>query len=108
MEIVQDGALLVFLLLLVPTTACHAQLGDNAEKCEKNVNNNPDLALQGCTALIVSGQLSGEDLVKVLIDRGLAYSNKAHYDQAIQAFDKAISLKRDTPEAFNNRGLAYE
>jgi lipoprotein NlpI len=104
----KDGALLLFLLLQVPTTACHAQLADNAEKCEKNVNTNPDLALQGCTALIVSGQLSGADLVKVLIDRGLAYSNKANYDQAIQDFDKAISLKPDTPEAFNNRGLAYE
>jgi lipoprotein NlpI len=104
----KDGALLVFLLLQAPATACHAQLADNAERCEKNVNNNPDLALEGCTALIASGQLSGEDLVKVLIDRGLAYSNKAHHDQAIQDFDKAISLKRDTPEAFNNRGLAYE
>src|ERR1700686_303951 len=78
----KDGVLLVFLLLQVPTTACHAQLADNAEKCEKNVNNKPDLALQGCTALIVSGQLSGEDLVKVLLDRGLAYSRKANYDQA--------------------------
>ena len=95
-------------MLQLATTACHAQLPENAEKCEKNVNSNPDLALQGCTALIVSGQLSAEDTAKALIDRGLAYSNKASYDQAIQDFDKAVALKPDTPEAFNNRGLAYE
>jgi lipoprotein NlpI len=102
------GAVLVLLLMQVLTMACRAQLANDADKCEKNVNSNPDLALQGCTAVIASGQLSGEDLAKALNDRGLAYSNRAKYDQAIQDFDRALSLKPDTVEALNNRGLAYE
>src|SRR5579859_7524636 len=103
-----SGALPFLLSLQLLTTACHAQLASDAQKCEKNVNNNPDLALQGCTAVIMSGQLSEVDLAKVLNDRGLAYSNKGKYDQAIQDYDKAIALKPEIPEAFNNRGLAYE
>lgn len=102
------SALLILLLIQVLTMACHAQLANDADKCEKNVNTNPDVALQGCTAVIASGQLSGEDLAKALNNRGLAYSNKANYDQAIQDFDRALSLKPDTVEALNNRGLAYE
>ncbi|SRR5258708_863814 len=102
------GALSFLLFLQLLTTACNAHLASDARECEKNVNNNPDLALQGCTALILSGQLSEVDLAKVLNDRGLAYSNKGKYDQAIQDFDKAIALKPEIPEAFNNRGLAYE
>ena len=51
------GALLILLLIQVLTMACRAQLANDADKCEKNVNSNPDLALQGCTAVIASGQL---------------------------------------------------
>ena len=104
----RNAALLILLLLQVLTAACQAQLTNDAQKCEKNVTQNPDLAVQGCTALIVSRQLSGEDLAKVLIDRGLAYSNSRKYDQAIQDFTAATSLDPNIPEAFNNRGLAYE
>lgn len=104
----KGGILLISLLLQVLATACHTQLPNNAERCEKNVNRNPDLALSACTALIASGQLSGDDLVKVLNNRGLAYSNKAGYDQAIQDFDRALTLSPDTVEALNNRGLAFE
>ncbi|HMD72090.1 MAG TPA: tetratricopeptide repeat protein [Bryobacteraceae bacterium] len=90
------------------TTGCRTQLTRNAEQCEKNVYGNPDLALRGCTALIASGQLSNDDLVKVLTNRGIVYSNKADYDQAIRDFDKALSLRPGTVEALNGRGLAYE
>jgi lipoprotein NlpI len=102
------GAVVALALLQAFAVGCHAQLAVDADKCEKNVNSNPDLAVQGCTALVTSGQLSAEDLAKVFNDRGLAYSNKAKYDLAIQDFDKALSLKPDTVEALNNRGLAFE
>src|SRR5258708_39676770 len=100
------GALSFLLFLQLLTTACNAHLASDARECEKNVNNNPDLALQGCTALILSGQLSEVDLAKVLNDRGLAYSNKGKYNQAIQDFCNPIALKPKLPEAFNNLGLS--
>jgi tetratricopeptide (TPR) repeat protein len=83
-------------------------LANDAQKCEKNVTSKPDLALEGCTALIESGRLSEEDVFKVLLIRGVAYRNKGNYDQAIQDFDKAIRLKPNIAGAFNNRGVNYD
>lgn len=100
--------ILLLLLFHLLASGCSAQLANDAEKCEKNVTSNPDLALAGCTALIESGQLSEEDVFKVLLIRGVAYRNKGNYSQAIEDFDKAIRLKPDVAEAFNNRGVAYD
>ena len=41
-------------------------------------------------------------------DRGNAYHSKGDYDRAIQAFSRAIELKRDFAEAYTNRGLAHQ
>ena len=90
------------------TAACRSRLADDARKCEKSVNDNPELAVQGCTALISSGQLIGEDFVRVLNNRGLAYSRKGNYDLAIQDFDAALRLKPAAVETLNNRGVAHE
>lgn len=98
----------LLILFQVLATGCAAQLANDAQKCEKNVVSNPDLALEGCTALIESGRLSEEDVVKVLNNRGIAYRNKHSYDQAIEDFDKAIRLKHDSPEALSNRGITFD
>jgi lipoprotein NlpI len=102
------GFLLLLLFHVLAASGCSAQLANDAQKCEKNVTSKPDLALEGCTALIESGRLSEEDAFKVLLIRGVAYRNKGNYDQAIQDFDKAIRLKPDIAEAFNNRGVTYD
>jgi Flp pilus assembly protein TadD/replication-associated recombination protein RarA len=39
---------------------------------------------------------------------GIAYSKKGEYDQAIEAFCKALELKPDLHEAWNNLGVAYD
>lgn len=100
----KTGMLLLFPLLI----GCSAQLADDAQKCRNNITSNPDLALRGCTALIESGKLSKGNLVKVLVDRGVAYTNKGDYESAVQDFDKAIRLSPDVAEAFMNRGIAYD
>jgi lipoprotein NlpI len=107
-QTVRTTGILLLLLFHVLASSCSAQLANDAQKCEKNVTSNPDLSLQGCTALIESGRLSEEDVFKVLLIRGVAYRNKGNYEQAIQDFDKAIRLKPDIAEAFNNRGVAYD
>jgi lipoprotein NlpI len=107
-QAVRKTGILLLLLFHLLASSCSAQLASDAQKCEKNVTNNPDLALEGCTALIESGRLSEEDVFKVLIIRGVAYRNKGNYNQAIQDFDKAIRLKPDVAEAFNNRGVTYD
>jgi lipoprotein NlpI len=99
---------MLLLLFQMLASCCFSQLASDAQECEKNVNSNPNLAVKGCTALIESGQLSEEDVVKVLNNRGVAYRNDGNYNQAIQDFDKAIRLKPDIAEAFNNRGIAYD
>jgi lipoprotein NlpI len=91
----------------VLTTACGMQLASDAEKCQ-DAKLHPDLAVQGCTAAIASGQLSKEDLVAALVNRSLAYYYKGASNRAIQDADKAISLKPDCDEAFTGRGLARE
>ncbi|MGL5081740.1 MAG: tetratricopeptide repeat protein [Microcoleaceae cyanobacterium] len=36
---------------------------------------------------------------------GSALSDLGHYEEAIAAYDKALAIKPDDPEAWNNRGL---
>lgn len=106
--ILRKSILLLLLQILTIASGCSAQLANDAQKCEKNVTSNPDVALEGCTALIESGRLSQEDVFKVLLIRGVAYRNKGNYKQAIEDFDRAIRLKPDIAEAFNNRGVTYD
>src|SRR4030042_5342299 len=45
---------------------------------------------------------------KAYNNRGLAYSHKGQYDQAISDFNKALEINPRYAEAYNNRGLAYD
>src|ERR1700739_4563989 len=67
---------------------------------------NPDLSIDGCTALIQSGQENTSRLAEAFSDRGNAFFRKGDYDRAIQDYDQAIQLKPDFAQAFNNRGNA--
>lgn len=63
--------------------------------------------IAGCTALIDRGAASGMDLSVAYAMRGLAYSLKKEYGNAIPDYDVAIRLNPDFAVALNNRAWAY-
>ncbi len=102
------GALLILLSALAGGCRAQSQLVTDDEQCEHNVTTHPDVALPHCTALVVSKQLSQENLALAFILRGTAYRNLGDYDLAIQDFSAAIRIRPDFANAFNNRGIAYD
>jgi tetratricopeptide (TPR) repeat protein len=62
--------------------------------------------IEGCTAVIESGQGSKEKLAEAHAMRGLAYSLTGDYAAAIKDYDVAIGMRPDYPVALNNRAWA--
>src|SRR5437867_597411 len=54
---------------------------ENVRRCNEN---DPDVSIAGCTALIQSGQETTSILAAVFNNRGLAYKAKGDNDRAIQ------------------------
>ncbi|MGA7675504.1 MAG: tetratricopeptide repeat protein [Rhizomicrobium sp.] len=74
--------------------------------CENDYYN-ADAAIAACTSVIQSGTVTGADLGEAYSDRGVDFYGKGQYDQAIQDFDQAISLKPNDGNAFGYRGKSY-
>ncbi len=78
---------------------------DMVDDCEQS--DDLDRRISGCTALILSGQLSVRDLVIVYNRRGVAYYDLGEYRQAIEDYDQALRLDPGYAKAYYNRGNAY-
>ena len=63
--------------------------------------------IDGCTALIDSGQATTTALAIAHNNRGNAYTAKGDLDRAIPDFDQSIKLDPAYAKPFNNRGAAY-
>jgi lipoprotein NlpI len=63
--------------------------------------------IEGCTALIQSGQFSGHDLAIILFNRGLSYENTKQYSLAMADFSQAVGLDPNYAEAYDDRGNVY-
>jgi hypothetical protein len=63
--------------------------------------------IEGCTALIESGDERAADLSLIYAMRALAYSLKGRYERAIPDYDTAIRMRPDFAVALNNRAWAY-
>jgi tetratricopeptide (TPR) repeat protein len=63
--------------------------------------------IDGCTALIDSGQGTTTALAIAHNNRGNAHTAKGDIDRAIQDFDQSIKLDPAYAKPFNNRGAAY-
>ena len=68
-----------------------------------------DGAIRYCSEIIdlPEDQISKENCVKALDNRGVAYSEKGEFDRAIRDYDQAIRINPNFAEAFDHRGIAF-
>jgi YidC/Oxa1 family membrane protein insertase len=89
-----------------PITSPPASRSQQFEWCANKAVSS-DLQINGCTAIIQSGRLSGKSLAEVFNARGTAYSDQNDYDSAIADYIEALRLDPKYANAYNNRGNAY-
>lgn len=66
-----------------------------------------DVVIEGCTAVIQSGQDTPQRLSTAFDNRGVAYRLKGEYERALQDYEQAIYLNPGNANAYNNRGIIY-
>jgi tetratricopeptide (TPR) repeat protein len=84
-----------------------AQTPQDWANCLAGDLNTPDIPIEGCTAVIKTGEQILQRLSSAYNNRGVAYRLKANYALAIDDFNEAIRLVPKNANAFNNRGVAY-
>jgi tetratricopeptide (TPR) repeat protein len=84
-----------------------AQTRQDWTNCLAGDLSTPDLPIEGCTAVIKTGDQLLRRLAAAYNNRGVAYRLRANYAQAIDDFNEAIRLVPNYANAFNNRGVAY-
>lgn len=84
-----------------------AQTTRDWENCLVGDLSTPDLPIDGCTAVINTGEQVLRRLAAAYNNRGVAYRVKSNYAAAIDDFNEAIRLVPNYANAFNNRGVAY-
>jgi tetratricopeptide (TPR) repeat protein len=67
-----------------------------------------DVIISGCSNLIQSGKEGPAKLAEAYRSRGIAYSKRREYDQAIADYDKAIELDPKNAKAYYQRGYVYD
>ena len=110
MERVRSTFFFVIALLVVSGSKgapAFAQTPQDWAHCLLGDLSTPDLPIEGCTAVIKTGDQVLRRLAAAYNNRGVAYRVKANYAQAIDDFNEAIRLVPDNANAFNNRGVAY-
>ena len=101
-----------FALLLLGSLAAaqNPKKGDylgNIALCNGSGSTSFAARIDGCTALIDSGQGTTTALAIAHNNRGNAYTAKGDHDRAILDFDQSIKLDPTYAKPFNNRGAAY-
>ena len=105
------GSLLTVALLaifaMVAAEQSVAQTPQQMNWCIGGDNATPDLQIKGCTAVIATGPIAGNNLATAYYNRGIAYAGKGQWDSAIADYDQTILLSPKNADAFYNRGTAY-
>jgi lipoprotein NlpI len=77
---------------------------ENWNRCQ---DNDPELSMAGCTAIIDSSGENAATRATAFRNRSTAYLGKGEYDKAIADCDAALRLKPDDVLVYDNRGNAY-
>jgi tetratricopeptide (TPR) repeat protein len=100
------GLSVAILAAVLSVSPLVAQTPAQVDFCNLRDNAPADMKISGCTAVILSGELTGKSLGVVFNLRGQAYASKRELDHAIEDYDQAIRLYPQFVEAFINRGKA--
>jgi len=103
-RIIHGAAPILILLLLGSLAAASPKKSDylrNIELCNGSDRTSLAARINGCTALIDSGQGTTSALAIAHNNRGNAYTAKGDYDRAIQDFDQSIKLDPTCAKPFN-------
>jgi tetratricopeptide (TPR) repeat protein len=96
------AALAVFL-----STSTHAQTQQQYDWCgNEHSEYSPAQEIDGCSALIFSGQWAGKALAPAFYNRAQAYARISDHYHAIADYSDAIELDADNIDAFIGRGIA--
>jgi tetratricopeptide (TPR) repeat protein len=68
----------------------------------------PNLAIEGCTALIQSGAETPANLATALANRGNAFRGKKEYEKAIRDYSQAVKLNPDDETIAHDRVTAFK
>ncbi|MFZ0871427.1 MAG: tetratricopeptide repeat protein [Rhodanobacter sp.] len=104
MKALSIGLILMLVSLQTFAQTVQADLPSNDETA--CVSHDPNISIQGCTAVIQLGQATA-NMASVYINRGLSYARQGLYSQAIADQTKAIALSPDDALAYSNRGSFY-
>ncbi len=95
---------LIAVVLFVSSLTAPARAG-MVEDCEQD--RNLDRLINGCSAMIRSGEFSSKTLAIAYDKRGIAYTKLGEYRRAIEDYDQALRLDPGYAIAYNNRGDVY-
>ena len=87
----------------IAATGCTGQ--EDLRKCRST---DPDTKIAGCTALILTGNETKENLSTFYNNRGAAYFDKRDFDHAIKDYNEAIRLNPKLAASFYGRGDSYD
>ena len=86
-----------------------AQMQAQISWCGNKGNSiSPSLQIQGCTAVIESGRMSGKSLAWAYANRGIGYKRMNDLDHALADYNQALTLDPAYAIAFYNRGSLYD
>jgi len=101
------GAIFFAVLLLAASPAATPAQSSEEDR-RRCYNPNPDIRIDGCTAMIRAPGEIDANRAAAFTNRGIAYMDKGDFDRAIHDFDQAIRLNPDDADAFGYRGSAYD
>jgi uncharacterized protein (DUF1697 family)/tetratricopeptide (TPR) repeat protein len=100
-------AFLIALIALGGARHAAAQRAPSEASSKLCGDDNPDISIAGCTAIIESRREKGPALARAFAARGAAYMALQDFDRAIQDFTQAVTIDSADAGVFANRGAAY-